>query len=723
MNWEIKAFMQDSYVGDVGDFGKFCLLNEVYHSSHKNIKMGINWYYITKHDNNGYGNQTNYLKETNKVWQKYRSCSPDLYDKLKNIMLSRRSIWAIESNNIMPKGTIFFSKPISSSSFSVSERIKNREIWFKESLSELQRADIIFLDPDNGIQIDLSKKAQPIAVKYAFIDEIEKYYSLGKTLIVYNHRDRRPTVEYKTKISSPKQFLYSQRNIKVLRFKRMSVRDYIFIIQDQHLELINYAFSRLTSEPYNFLFDEYHLLKGGSMPRRKKYWTNPSVLRLAGDSDPIDLIRRKARQGVLRALEEGWEGPPFDPFKLAEFLKIPTVPNEDLFEANIVPLGSNRYQIEFNPNKPLARTRFSLAHELAHTLFPDCRNSIRNRGISSQIRPDNWQLELLCNLAAAEFLMPVGTGTELENEPVTIDNILRLKNEYQVSTETISLRLIDLTSEPCTVFVAARNSDEKQSDFRIDYSITSRSSKLNIPKGFTISPKSKLSECVAVGFTAKGTEHWGSHLPELSIECVGIPPYPDRIFPRIVGIARSKKASRIKGLHIIYLSGDALAPRGSDHRIITHIVNDKTPNWGAGFGRAVKTEFPSAQNSFRQWVERDRDNLKLGMVYRSTIDDNMSIVQMVAQHGYGPSKKPRIRYAALQECLDKLAIIALQHKASVHMPKIGTGYAGGNWYMIAQLIDEAIVRKGTKVTVYELPNQNVSKRKFMQGSLCFPYRT
>jgi hypothetical protein len=33
------------------------------------------------------------------------------------------------------------------------------------------------------------------------------------------------------------------------------------------------------------------------------YWTNPSVLQLAGKSDPIDLITNRAREVVLRARE------------------------------------------------------------------------------------------------------------------------------------------------------------------------------------------------------------------------------------------------------------------------------------------------------------------------------------------------------------------------------------------------------------------------------------
>ena len=37
------------------------------------------------------------------------------------------------------------------------------------------------------------------------------------------------------------------------------------------------------------------------------------------------------------------------------------------------------------------------------------------------------------------------------------------------------------------------------------------------------------------------------------------------------------------------------------------------------------------------------------------------------------------------------------------MPRIGTGQAGGDWAIIHEMIDEALVRQGVDVTVYTLP--------------------
>jgi hypothetical protein len=89
------------------------------------------------------------------------------------------------------------------------------------------------------------------------------------------------------------------------------------------------------------------------------HWTNSSVLMLAGKDNPIDVITQKARTLVFDAIQNGWSGPPFDPFTLAEFLKIGIVPREDVAEARTVPSGS-QLTIEFIPNRPRGRVRYGL---------------------------------------------------------------------------------------------------------------------------------------------------------------------------------------------------------------------------------------------------------------------------------------------------------------------------------------------------------------------------
>src|SRR5690348_11040214 len=142
---------------------------------------------------------------------------------------------------------------------------------------------------------------------------------------------------------------------------------------------------------------------------RLENWSHPSVVALASDgADPATTIITRARRMVLKAISEGWSGPPFDPASLASMLGIPTHPRADIADAILMSGDGGKTCIEFNPNRPRARVRFSIAHEIAHTLFDDFRQTVQHRWDKGDIDSEAWELELLCNIAAAEILMPLG---------------------------------------------------------------------------------------------------------------------------------------------------------------------------------------------------------------------------------------------------------------------------------------------------------------------------
>jgi hypothetical protein len=130
------------------------------------------------------------------------------------------------------------------------------------------------------------------------------------------------------------------------------------------------AWQALNGVPVDFrvLFGYLSHGTGDRLTRRPEHWTNQSVRRLAGDEDPIAAIVAKARKIVFDALDRGWTGPPFEPFDLAERLGLELIPNQDVRDARILPLGRDRFRLEYNPNRPLHRVRYSVAHEIAHTV-------------------------------------------------------------------------------------------------------------------------------------------------------------------------------------------------------------------------------------------------------------------------------------------------------------------------------------------------------------------
>lgn len=436
---------------------------------------------------------------------------------------------------------------------------------------------------------------------------------------------------------------------------------------------------------------------------QRSRWTNSSVLLLADEGDPVDAIRRRAQALVVRALDSGWSGPPFDPFALAEMLGLRVIGRSDIRDARTVPISGDDVQIEYNPNRPAARVRYSLAHEIAHTLFPDCAEQVRHRAGKSEMQGDEWQLEALCNIAAAEFLMPLGSLPHLRGAALGIEPLMQLREKYAVSAEALLIRAARLADEPCAAFCASRIDEGQHAGrYRVDYTIGSERWGGNLPRGEILPNDTHVGQCTAIGFTAKGEESW-TNLPDAYVECVGIPPYPGALAPRVVGVLRARSAAR-EGAGIRYVRGDAMQPRGRGQKIIAHIVNDAAPRWGGrGFASALARRWPAVQDDFVRWVDADRARLRLGAVHTAAADDHTTVVHMIAQHGYGPSPTPRIRYAPLRACLEQVVSLADRAGATVHMPRIGTGQAGGEWTLVEELINEATRSAGVQVTVYDVP--------------------
>jgi len=456
-------------------------------------------------------------------------------------------------------------------------------------------------------------------------------------------------------------------------------------------------------------------------------WTNPSVRKLlesAKTQDPIAAITERARKVVLDAIDSGWSGPPFDPLRLADHLGLRVLPTDDVRDARTIPeaeAGAG-VRIEFNPNRSRGRVRYSIAHEIAHTFFPDCAEQIRNRSRHAELTADEWQLEAICNIGAAELLMPFGSLPEARTLALNMESILALREQFDVSMEALLIRIVRAAEQPLAMFCASQIERGRLSGrYRIDYSIVS-SAWNPAPRWAALLPESTaLAECTAIGFSTAARETWDLGGPSLQIEAVGIPSYPGSRFPRVVGLANPQvDADTSASPTLTFVRGNALDPRGSGPRFLLHVVNDKTPNWGGGgFAQSIKRRWPRAQTEFRRWVVENH-SLRLGNVHVVAVDEGLAVASLVAQKGYGPSVAPRVRYAALRQALDTVATLAKKTGASLHMPRIGAGQGGGSWVIIEDLIQSACAAFGLRATIYDLPDAPLPPRLPNQRGLTFP---
>jgi len=166
---------------------------------------------------------------------------------------------------------------------------------------------------------------------------------------------------------------------------------------------------------------------------------------------------------------------------------------------------------------------------------------------------------------------------------------------------------------------------------------------------------------------------------------------------------------------IQYVKGDATDPVGDGPKIIAHCCND-IGRWGAGFVLAVSKRWPQARDQYLSWYKGDSlllthevpgvevtGRMGLGESQLVKVGSELWVANIIGQHGIGVGSggRPPIRYDAIKKGLQAVARWASIHKATVHMPRMGAGLAGGSWTSIEGFIKNELVRRGIEVTVYD----------------------
>ncbi|MDE3099308.1 MAG: Appr-1-p processing protein [Verrucomicrobiota bacterium] len=164
-------------------------------------------------------------------------------------------------------------------------------------------------------------------------------------------------------------------------------------------------------------------------------------------------------------------------------------------------------------------------------------------------------------------------------------------------------------------------------------------------------------------------------------------------------------------MNITYQVGDATRPTGDHPKIIVHVCND-AGGWGKGFVVAVSLRWREPERRYRAWHRGEETQpFALGQVQFVQVEDTIWVANLIGQHGMGfRHGLPPIRYEAARNGLRVVATRAKELGAQVHMPRIGSGLAGGNWEEIERIIGEELIAPGVKVTVYDLPQrQNIGQ--------------
>jgi hypothetical protein len=174
--------MQNRYVGDIGDFLKLGMLRTL----SPGYRLGVAWWLYPDQDHNKDGRHIGYLDQP----IKWRNFDPQLFDALAEIVSSgQRDVRALEAADILP-GAIFASDVIPVDGL-ISRRRQAREQWFASVQRALHGTDLVFVDPDNGLEPDGYSHGSAKSGKSVLLSELRELARPGRCLIVYHHHTRR----------------------------------------------------------------------------------------------------------------------------------------------------------------------------------------------------------------------------------------------------------------------------------------------------------------------------------------------------------------------------------------------------------------------------------------------------------------------------------------------------------------------------------------------------
>jgi IrrE N-terminal-like domain len=120
-------------------------------------------------------------------------------------------------------------------------------------------------------------------------------------------------------------------------------------------------------------------------------------------------------------------------------------------QAEPIHWDGHTFQIRVRDADTLGRQRFSCAHAIIHTSFFESHG----HGHQAPAFEDGWSEaeEELCDLGAANLLLPEAAFRRSCSSELTMHNVLQIAEDFQASAEATALRAVSLSSTPLSMVV------------------------------------------------------------------------------------------------------------------------------------------------------------------------------------------------------------------------------------------------------------------------------
>jgi hypothetical protein len=169
--------VKNQYFGDINDYRKYGLLRLL--TNRGEIKTAVCWM-LTADDGRGDGGFIGYVEQR----RKWRNFDAPLFDRLHELVLTQnlRDVRGAETSSVLPASR--FAPGF------LPDDSDGRARYFDAFVDLARGCELVFFDPDNGIEVKSKPYGRKDSSKFLYWREIERLWSAGHSLLIYQHFPR-----------------------------------------------------------------------------------------------------------------------------------------------------------------------------------------------------------------------------------------------------------------------------------------------------------------------------------------------------------------------------------------------------------------------------------------------------------------------------------------------------------------------------------------------------
>jgi hypothetical protein len=221
--------LKNQYFGDVNDYRKYGLLRCFQRVGCP--KLLVAWM-LTDDDGGRDGSRRSYLESPGR-WREY-DCV--LYNGLQNLLRGQRrpAVTLLEDAGLLPRASFY--------SDIVPDGCLARRAWRDGLLAAARGTDLVFLDPDNGLEVPSRPIGRKSSSKHVSWVELEALWRGGCSVLVYQHFCRESRIGFTWRITKELSLRTGARVIEAFRTSHVV---FVFMVQERHLSWLSPVCSEL----------------------------------------------------------------------------------------------------------------------------------------------------------------------------------------------------------------------------------------------------------------------------------------------------------------------------------------------------------------------------------------------------------------------------------------------------------------------------------------------